>query len=369
MDKHVPAEVFPPGEFLRDELEARGWTQSELATIMGRPVQTINAIIGGRKKITPETAQGLADALGTTAAFWLNLESAYRLSLVRAKHAEVSRRAKLYAMYPVTEMVRRGWIKKSDSAKALENELKRFFEKDSVDEPPDVPFAARAARDYNPAQRAWLFRAARLARGVNAARFDRATFTSQGLPALQQLVASEHDVRRIPRLLAELGVRLVIVERVKGSHIDGATIWPNDATPVIALSIRYDRIDNFWFTLAHEAMHVKHGDRSVDVDLVGEKPQPTAEKDEFEQRADREATAFLIDPLAMERFCLRMQGQFSRAEINRFANRIQVHPGIIAGQLHHRFATHSYFREMLAPVRDAIIEAALSDGWGVCPPI
>jgi HTH-type transcriptional regulator/antitoxin HigA len=214
-----------------------------------------------------------------------------------------------------------------------------------------------------------LFRAVRLARGVSAARFDQATFTNQGLPALQQLVASEHDVRRIPRLLAEVGVRLVIVQHLKGSHIDGATIWPHDDSPVIALSIRYDRIDNFWFTLAHECMHVQHGDKSVDVDLVGEKRQPTAEKDEIEQRADREATAFLVDPDEMEGFCLRMQGQFSTADINRFANRIQVHPGIIAGQLHHRFAIHSHYREMLAPVRETVIEAALSDGWGVCPPI
>ena len=51
------AEVFPPGDFIREELEARGWTQTDLATILGRPFQVVNAIINGRKAITSRTAQ------------------------------------------------------------------------------------------------------------------------------------------------------------------------------------------------------------------------------------------------------------------------------------------------------------------------
>ena len=74
-----PAEVFPPGEFLREELEARGWTQDDLAAILGRTTTTVNQIIGGQRSITPATARGLAAALGTTPQFWLNLESAYQL--------------------------------------------------------------------------------------------------------------------------------------------------------------------------------------------------------------------------------------------------------------------------------------------------
>jgi HTH-type transcriptional regulator/antitoxin HigA len=337
---------------------------------MGRPAQTINAIIAGRKQVTPETAQGLADALGTTAAFWMNLEATYRLSLVRAKHTEVSRKAKLFGMAPVNEMVRRQWINKATTAKEIEKELKRFFENDNLDHPLALPFAARSKAEYNAAQHAWLFRAKRLAQGVNAARFDPKVFERQGLAALQRLVASEHDVRQIPRLLAEVGVRLVIVQHLKGSHIDGAAIWPTSDTPVIALSIRFDRIDNFWFTLAHECIHIKYRDKSVDIDLVGEKRQPTEEKDEIEQRADREGAALLIDQNAMERFILRMNGQYpSKVDINRFANRVQVHPGIIAGQLHHRLGNYSHYWDMLAQVRQTVIEAALSDGWGFCPSI
>jgi len=75
-----PAEVFSPGEILADELEARGWTQAKLAKILGRPLQTVNAIINGKKQITPQTALELSAALGTSAELWLNMEMTYRLA-------------------------------------------------------------------------------------------------------------------------------------------------------------------------------------------------------------------------------------------------------------------------------------------------
>src|SRR6478752_6273236 len=74
-----PAEVFPPGDFIAEELEARGWTQGDLARILGRPLQAVNAIIRGKKAITPETAVGLGAAFGTSAEIWLNMENSYRL--------------------------------------------------------------------------------------------------------------------------------------------------------------------------------------------------------------------------------------------------------------------------------------------------
>src|SRR5436309_13590200 len=82
MPPRIPAEVFPPGEFIREELDARGWTQGDLAQILNRPLRLVNELIAGKKLITPETARGLADAFGTDALYWMNLDSACRLSLI-----------------------------------------------------------------------------------------------------------------------------------------------------------------------------------------------------------------------------------------------------------------------------------------------
>ncbi len=77
----TPARLIPPGRIIERELTARGWAQSELATIMGRPKQVINEIIHAKKRITPETALELGAAFNTPAKFWLNLETNYRLRI------------------------------------------------------------------------------------------------------------------------------------------------------------------------------------------------------------------------------------------------------------------------------------------------
>jgi len=86
--KLTPARVPPLGIILSEEIEARGWTQKDLAEIMGRLAQTINEIDKGTKQITPETALELSAVFGTSAQFWTNLEANYRLHL--AKEALIS---------------------------------------------------------------------------------------------------------------------------------------------------------------------------------------------------------------------------------------------------------------------------------------
>src|SRR6476660_4152047 len=91
----VPAEAFPPGEYLKDEMEERGWTQEEFASIIGRSPAVINQIISGKRGISPETAREIGAALGTSAMYWMNLESAYRLWKAGPAPARISHTGRL----------------------------------------------------------------------------------------------------------------------------------------------------------------------------------------------------------------------------------------------------------------------------------
>ena len=77
--------IIWPGEFLAEELEARGISQRQLAADMGRPQQAINEIVHGKKALTPETAVALERVLGIPAYLWLRMEARYRLALVRQR--------------------------------------------------------------------------------------------------------------------------------------------------------------------------------------------------------------------------------------------------------------------------------------------
>ena len=93
----IPAEVFQAGEYLRDELKARGWTQGDFAKIIGRPVQVVNEVINGKKRITVGTAKAIGLALGTGPELWLNLENTYRLRTTPAADPAIKKRAALMA--------------------------------------------------------------------------------------------------------------------------------------------------------------------------------------------------------------------------------------------------------------------------------
>lgn len=78
MAEKTVAEVFPPGEFIQDELDSRGWSRADLADTMRCPARVIDEVIAGTREVKPDIARQLGDAFGTGAAFWLNLEASYR---------------------------------------------------------------------------------------------------------------------------------------------------------------------------------------------------------------------------------------------------------------------------------------------------
>jgi len=166
-------------------------------------------------------------------------------------------------------------------------------------------------------------------------------------------------------LLAEYGIRFLVIEPLHNCRIDGATIWLNEDSPIIALSLRYDRIDAFWFTLLHEFTHVVYEDASIDDDLCGDGQLPSIAKVDTERKADVEASNTLVPIEKLNSFILRVSPLYSKTRIIQFAHTMQIHPGIIVGQLQHRGEIgYSANREMLAKIRDIVANSALTDGWG-----
>jgi HTH-type transcriptional regulator/antitoxin HigA len=291
----------------------------------------------------------------------------------------VARRAKLYDKAPVKEIIRRGWIEASPDLGVLEHRVLRFFGISNLDqEPTPFPHAARKSTSYRAVtvpQYAWLLRARALAPAVSAAPYSRDRFRT-GLENLRALLADVDEVRRVPATLAAAGVRLVVVEHLAGTRLDGAAFWLDAASPVIALSLRYDRIDWFWHTLIHDAMHVLHEDASpkqgpaVDIDLVGQDAVGPSDKPPHERRADKEAAEFLVPQDQLEGFISRVRPLYSRNNILGFATKIGVHPGLVVGQLQRRGEIpYSHSRDLLQKVRNAVCESALTDGWGYRPPV
>jgi HTH-type transcriptional regulator / antitoxin HigA len=357
-----PFRPVKPGEILQEELDVRGWTQADLAEILGRPVQAINEIIAGKKAITPDTAMALSLALGTSPEYWLNLESAYRLDLLRGRRNnedDIARRSRLYTVAPVKELVKRRWIDVPDSRDLdhLEREVCRFLDIPSLEGKPRISFAARKTyreEPHSPSQIAWVCRVKHVAANLNVARFSKQQLET-AIKELPRLSVEEIDTRRLPHVLADLGVRFVIVEHLPNTCIDGAAVWLDDRSPVIAVSLRYDRVDGFWFTVMHELAHILEGDGRrtawLDDALVGKEAELTADMSDLEASADRKAGEWLIPGHALEAFILRMRHYFSRNALLSFANEVGVHPAIVVGRLQHMGAVPwTHHRNLLSKI-------------------
>lgn len=369
MLNRVPAEVFPPGEFIREELEARGWTQEDLAQIMGRPLRLINELVNAKKQITPDTARGLGEAFGTDPLYWMNLDSAFRLASADPADDAVSRRAKLYSSYPIREMIKRGWIESSPNLDVIEHRVLQFYRVKSVSEQPVFAHAAKATQydERTPIQWAWLFRAKQLSEAVRVAAYDEDKLR-QIISKLKALRAAPEEIRQVPTLLAEAGVRFVIVEFLSGAKIDGAAFWLDDKSPAIALSMRFDRIDNFWFVLRHEIEHILNRDGlMVDLELSEQLEREDVLPKE-EQIANVAAAEFCVARSELGNFITRVRPLYSEQRILLFSKRIGVHPGLVVGQLQRRKEVpYTHFHKFLVKVRDVITRTALTDGWGTIP--
>jgi HTH-type transcriptional regulator / antitoxin HigA len=364
--------VFPPGEFIRDELEARGWTQADLAAILGRPLAAINEIINGKRAITRDTAFGLGEAFGTGPEYWLNLETLYQVATgAPERPGTVSHRAKWYDRAPISYMQKRGWLPETGFfGESLEPALCKFYRVGSVDEEPKLAVAARqsvSADALTPEQIAWAYRACQIAFSVPVRGEFSTSALRQVIPTLRQLARHPESAKQVGKALGEAGVRLVLVEHLPKSKIDGAALFIEGLGPIIAMSLRFDRIDYFWHTLLHEVDHLLHGDGGLDPDLSAGDEVPWSIEPEIEKRANAEAAAMLIPPDKLTSFIRRTAPLYFKERIVQFANLNNIHPGIVVGQLHHRGMDYKFNREFLAPINKYVIGTTITDGWGNLP--
>lgn len=369
-DQLVPAEVFSPGEFLSEELEARGWSQQEFAEILGRPANAVSQIINGKRAITPSTAKELAAALGTSPMLWMSLDASYRLHYTEPPPKRIAVEARIRSIYPVRDMIQRGWIEHSETPEVLEARVLDFFGVESVDERPTFRMAARAGisgsedlAELSNQQMAWLFRVKRIADTMQVPAYSETTLR-EALGRLEALMSEPEETRHVPRILDECGVRFVVVEPFAGSNIDGVCFWLNSWQPVVGMTLRYDRIDNFWFVLRHELEHVLKRDAALDTDLT---PRSSAVREQ-EKLADDAAASFGVTEEILDSFIRRVDPLYSERRVVAFALKNGVHPGIVVGRLQYRLGRFNFLRKYLVGIREHVAPAAMTDGYGqFCP--
>jgi HTH-type transcriptional regulator / antitoxin HigA len=301
---------------------------------MSRPPNKINEILHGKRAITVETALELELVLGWPANFWLEREKNYQLAKARlAAEGKLQGQVEMLKKFPIREMVKLGWIKKSLSSVAQVRELLSFFGIASftqLDKPSILAPAFRKAKgkEASPyALAAWLRRGTLEADGINTAPFSAAGLRGI-IPELRGMTTlpPEQFEQRLVDLCSEHGVAVVFVPHLPKSYACGAAYWVGDKA-IIQLSLRFGTDDQFWFSFFHELGHI----------LLHSRQEAFLDDFKGEDGAkEREANAFASKLLIPgKQYCRLENLPFREAAIRDFAREIGVSPGIVVGRLQH----------------------------------
>lgn len=349
-----PARLVAPGSILRRELEARGWEAKDLAEVMARPPQMVSQIMTGKKRITEETALQIGEALEMDPSFWLNLEKSYRLGLARKAAVDegIARRRRLRELIPCwREVTKRGWLPDSEDLDELELSVCEFLRIKSLTEEPELAICRRHGSDDSREKRllqgVWAKRVEHLAAEKTLPHYSKKRLL-ESMPDLLEMAAGQCYVEEVPAFIEHLGIAFCIVPHLEKTRLEGAA-WPKAKNPILALTLRYDRLDNFWFNLLHELGHIALGHDGVFLDT----DEDLASSDSQEKEANEFAARFLRRE-EVTAFWTRVGPAPPKTQIVELAEELRLAPSIVVGQLRNISGNYTYHRGLDSKVRHCL---------------
>jgi HTH-type transcriptional regulator/antitoxin HigA len=330
-----------PVDAILFRLEQKGLRQQALVPILGSKSR-VSEVLSGKRRLTVPMIRALS-------AF-LDIPVESLVADPDSRKSEVGTGTPPIAL--VREIVRRGWVQKVKvTPKSAKELVDRLFERlGTVDLAPTYlktslhPALLKSSTLY--AIRLWLARVLLKSREMTDVRasFDRKALSDEFLMELVKLSWFADGPRLATEYLAKHGIAVVVEKHLPGTCLDGAATIDVDGTPVIGLTLRHDRLDNFWFTLLHECAHVVHHLRHPGETFVDDTETPF-DNDEKEVEANRVARDTLIPLSAWRRSDAARLKTIEAAQ--RLANELKISPAIVAGRIRREAGNYKLLSSMV----------------------
>jgi len=326
------------GYFIREQMEIRGWIQEELADVLGISTKHLSSILQDKQALSIENAKKLSITFNTSPQYWLNLDNNYRLWLEHEKEElidVVEAKAVIYSRMPVRDMMKKGWLTPTRDTKVLIQDVKDFWGITELDfqflEESVMPICKKseAFNQFNAAYAATWFQ---MAKKIST-DYEVPIYNRHSLETLYRVISDytilENGITEFLNDLNSTGVKFFVLPHLEKTYLDGAAFLHED-NPVIVYTARYKRVDNFWFTVAHEIAHVlKHLNDKIPFVLDNFREVSTDRK---EIEANTLASKHLKHPEILE-FLQLYFDYLTVSKIGECAETVKVHPAIIIGAL------------------------------------
>ena len=338
-ERHFPISWPDPIDAIRFRMEQLGLGQKDLVAFIGSKSK-VSEVLNGKRPLTLAMMRGLHKGLGIPAEVLLKEPGGQFPATL--PNVEWSR-------FPLLEMAKRGWVTPVSRIRERAEEVMGPFVEaagglDAVTAPlfrQGITGRLNAKADRY-AVAAWCMRGAALALKKRLETpFRKEKLTLSVLKDIARLSYFKDGPLLAREYLAKQGVSLIVVPHLTKTYLDGSAMLLPDGNALIALTLRYDRLDNFWFTLLHELAHLARH-LSVECRLIVDdldlRSHNKVGQDDTENEADDIASAALIP----KRYWPVLDaGKVPKAaDVLSLAAKLKIHPAPIAGRI--RFNHNNY---------------------------
>jgi HTH-type transcriptional regulator/antitoxin HigA len=334
-----PKRVPEPLEAIRFRMEQQNLKQRDLVPYIGSPSK-VSEVLSGKRPLTLSMMRALHSHLGIPASVLLRERDS----------VEEATETIPWNRFPLKEMMARGWISGSIQRNDPERLLAPFFA--HVGSPMQIAALfkktenTRSARSINQyALAAWSARVTnRAAEEPPRAQYKPNSVNLKFMTEVSRLSWSESGPGLAQEFLRKHGIPLIIEPHLSSTHLDGAAIMYGLGRPIIGLTIRHDRLDNFWYCLMHELAHISlhygqgftHFFDNLDV---------RESSDPREQEADHLAGRALIPDEEWNKSPAKNLRSPEAAQ--HLARKLRIHPAIVAGRMRHESGSYKVLNQMI----------------------
>ncbi len=331
-DQNYPISPPDPIEAIKFRMDQLGLTQKDMVPYIGTKGK-VSEVFNGKRPLTLAMMRSLNKNLGISAEVLLKEPGGSFPGEMQDME---------WHKFPLVEMAKRCWIPKVKNPKENAEELMRNFisQAGGLDAVSVVLLRQGKGARYNLktdtyALTAWCIRVLSLARNNPLkSQYEKGTIKRKTMQEITRLSYFDDGPLLAKEYLEKHGIHLIIVPHLTRTYLDGAAMLMPDGTPVIGLTLRYDRIDNFWFCLLHEIAHIaKHltASNQIIIDDLDLRAHDATLEDRIEQEADDMTLDGLIPKKVWQK--IPIKGKVTAQMVYELAAQLKIHPAIIAGRV------------------------------------
>lgn len=341
-DVHFPMDLPSPVEAIKFRMEQGGLKAKDLIPYIGS-ASKVSEVLAGKRALSLTMIRNLVK-LGIPAEV-----------LLQEPGAELPSDAALQVgrQFPLAEMVKRRWFAGfhgtvAEAKRQLEDLLNGFvgpLGAGALLPAMNRQHVRNGSQQDEHALTAWRIRVATLAMLEKLPAYKRGTVDAAFLHRLAQLSYLDAGPLLAKEFLNKSGIHLVCEPHLPKTHLDGAALKLPDGSPVVALTLRHDRLDNFWFTLFHELAHVALHLNHDKVDAFFDDLTNDGKKDKCEKEADQLASESLIPESEWK--AARLKRNSPGALVVELANKLRISPAIPAGRVRYEAKDYKVFKALI----------------------